>query len=150
MKGMTSLTIAAAMLAACSGKPASNAAATTAPHSPPPSSASVNGRDIFQTGRDIDGHPIIAANPPLRNSCAACHGAKGAGGLHIADHAVSADLRHNALVTTQKPPYNLKLLERAISTGTDNTGEPLNRVMPRWKMSSRDLHDVAAYVLTLK
>jgi hypothetical protein len=57
-------------------------------------------------------------------------------------------LRYKALVTDQKPPYTLALLERAISTGIDNTGEPLNPVMPHWKLSRRDLHDVAYYVLT--
>ena len=109
-----------------------------------------NGRDIFQTGRDSSGHPIIATRRPLRSSCAACHQPNGAGGIHVADHAISADLRHKALVTNQKPPYTMQLLERAISSGIDNTGQPLNTVMPRWKMSSRDLHDVAEYVLTLK
>ncbi len=93
---------------------------------------------------------MTAAHPPLRPSCAACHGANGAGGLHITGNAVSADLRRKALVTDQKPPYTIALLERAVSTGIDNTGQPLNPVMPRWKMSKRDLHDVAQYVLTLK
>jgi len=40
------------------------------------------------------------------------------------------------------------LLERAISTGIDNTGAPLNPVMPRWQLSKQDLHAVAYYVLT--
>ncbi|BDE08205.1 hypothetical protein WPS_34810 [Vulcanimicrobium alpinum] len=61
---------------------------------------------------------------------------------------MSADLRHHALVTEQKPPYTVALLERAIAHGVDNTGHPLNRVMPRWRMSERDLHDVVVYVLT--
>ncbi len=61
---------------------------------------------------------------------------------------VSADLRHKALVAEQKHPYTLALLERAISTGIDDDGEPLNPVMPRWKLSPRDLHDVSLYVLT--
>ena len=140
--------ICAACLAACGGHAAS-ANATAAPAASTYSPLA-NGRDIFRTGRDIDGHPLLAATHPLRASCAACHGQSGAGGLHIADHAVSADLRHKALVTNQKPPYTLALLERAISKGIDNTGQRLNPVMPRWHMPARDLHDVAAYVLTLK
>ena len=47
----------------------------------------------------------------------------------------------NSILSTQLPQ---------ISTGIDNQGEKLNAVMPRWKLSQRDLHDVAAYVLTLK
>jgi mono/diheme cytochrome c family protein len=61
---------------------------------------------------------------------------------------VSADLRHSALVVGQKQPYTLALLERAITTGVDNDGQPLNSVMPHWKLSHRDLHDVATYVFT--
>ncbi len=61
---------------------------------------------------------------------------------------MSADLRHRALVTEQRHPYTEALLERAISTGIDNDGKPLNPVMPRWRLSARDLHDVATYVYT--
>jgi mono/diheme cytochrome c family protein len=107
-----------------------------------------NGQSIFQTGRDSEGSQIIAKPPALYPKCAACHRADGSGGVHLPGGAVSADLRYKALVTEQKPPYTLALLERAISTGVDNTGQPLNRVMPRWRLSKRDLHDVAYYVLT--
>ena len=92
----------------------------------------------------------MAQRPPLRSSCAACHGRSGAGGVHFPDGVVSADLRHKALVVRQKHPYTLPLLERAISMGIDNEGKPLDPVMPHWKMTPRDLHDVATYVLTLK
>jgi mono/diheme cytochrome c family protein len=109
-----------------------------------------NGRAIFLTGKDLDGVQIAAAQPPLRPYCAACHGANGAGGVHLPGGAVSADLRHAALVTRQRHPYTLGLLERAISTGIDNDGKPLDPVMPRWQLTTRDLHDVASYVLTLK
>lgn len=111
-------------------------------------SALTNGRNIFQTGRDVDGVQIVAQPPALRESCAACHGVNGAGGKTIAPGAVSADLRHVALVVKQSHPYTLATLQRAVSTGIDNEGETLNRVMPRWKLSKRDLHDVAQYVLT--
>ncbi len=108
-----------------------------------------NGREIFQTGRDVAGVQIVARPPALYGYCAACHGANGAGGIHFPDGAVSADLRPAAL--EQPPhPYTLALLERAISTGIDNDGKPLDPVMPRWKLSHRDLRDVALYVLSLK
>jgi len=115
------------------------------------SDASVaNGRAIFQTGRDSAGVAITATKPPLYASCQACHHADGSGGVHLPGGAVSADLRNAALVTGQRVPYTQSLLERAISTGVDNTGQTLNPVMPRWRLSTGDLHDVAAYVLTLK
>lgn len=107
-----------------------------------------NGRSIFQTGRDAGGTQIVAQRKPLFSSCAECHRANGAGGRHFSDGAVSADLRHHALVIEQQHPYTLALLERAISTGIDNEGKPLDPVMPRWKLSERDLHEVALFVYT--
>lgn len=107
-----------------------------------------NGRSIYKTGRDSNGEQIHAQPAALYPNCAACHGANGAGGLHLPGGAVSADLRHEALVGSQTHPYTAALVERAISTGIDNNGQVLNRVMPRWKLSKRDLHDVAYYVLT--
>ncbi len=109
-----------------------------------------NGKLIYLTGRDRDGLTIVAAAPPLRPSCGACHGANGAGGVKFPDGAVSADLRHDALVGKQKPPYTLATIERAISHGIDNQGKPLDKVMPRWKLSPRNLRDVAQYVSSLK
>lgn len=105
-----------------------------------------NGKLIFLTGRDDKGRKIVAASPPLRPSCAACHGANGAGGNKFPDGAISADLRHAALVGKQKPPYTIASISRAISQGIDNQGKPLDKVMPRWKLSQRDLHDVSQYV----
>jgi mono/diheme cytochrome c family protein len=109
-----------------------------------------NGRAIFLTGRDLAGKPISAHPAPMRASCAACHRADGSGGVHLPGGAVSADLRHAAMVTHQKHPYTLAMLERTISTGVDNEGKQLHPVMPRWRLSKNDLHDVAAYVMTLK
>ncbi|HVA27528.1 MAG TPA: c-type cytochrome [Candidatus Baltobacteraceae bacterium] len=110
--------------------------------------AIANGRAIFQTGVDANGTQIVASPAALMANCAACHHSDGSGGMHLPGGAVSADLRYKALVTEQIPPYTIALLERAISTGVDNQGHPLDPVMPRWKLSPTDLHDVAEYVLT--
>jgi cytochrome c oxidase subunit 2 len=115
-----------------------------------PSPSLANGKSIFQKGVDLQGKRIAARPAALMPNCAACHRADGRGGMHLPGGAVSADLRYRSLVTKQKPPYTPALLERAISKGIDNEGEPLNKVMPRWQLSPADLRDVAAYVLTLK
>ena len=127
---------------------------TTAPSSAIPQAAKAmtrpssleNGRMIFLSGKDVDGAQITASSHPAFSSCAACHRADGSGGKRLLDGALSADLRHAALVTHQRHPYTLPLLERAISRGVDNEGKALDSVMPRWKLSQRDLHDVAQYV----
>ncbi len=148
--------LAFAALAAAAGcsKPASTTApATVAVPAPCASARAPAVRDgclIFQTGRDVDGKQIVASKHPLFPKCAACHHADGSGGRHLPGGAISADLRHKALVTDQKHPYTLALLKRAISTGIDNEGKPLAPAMPHWKLTQRDLHDVAAYVLSLK
>ncbi len=130
-----------------------NASSSPSPSASPAAAAPplplANGSSIFHTGLDAAGVQIVASTHPLRPSCEACHGADGSGGVHLPGGAVSADLRHAALVTGQKHPYTLALLERAISTGIDNDGMKLDPAMPRWKLSKQDLRDVAKYVLTL-
>jgi len=69
---------------------------TTASSAPP---LTANGRSIFQTGKDLSGVQIVARKPPLFWSCAACHRADGSGVVRLPGDAVSADLRHAALVT---------------------------------------------------
>ena len=135
------LLLALLLGAGCARQPAAQQTA------PVPVDPFADGKVIFQTGRDREGVQIVARSTPLYSRCAACHRADGSGGMHLPGGAVSADLRYKALVTDQRHPYNLRLLERAISTGIDNDGQPLDEVMPRWKLSQRDLHDVAQYVL---
>lgn len=151
MKFTAALLIAGSFIvASCSGGAQKPPAPKPAAHltSSPAAQSLVNGRSIFLTGRDSSGAQITAQHKPMFQSCAACHGPTGSGGRHFTDGAVSADLRHRALVTEQKMPYTVALLQRAISTGIDNEGKPLDPVMPHWKLSKRDLHDVANYVFT--
>jgi len=131
----------------CSAPPPSTSHRSPAP---PPAVSLANGRSIFLTGRDANGTRIVADAMPLRPSCAACHGANGAGGIHLPGGEVSADLRHKALVTDMKPPYTVALVERAVATGIDSAGERLDPIMPHWRLDARDLRDVASYVMTLK
>ncbi|MDP9017009.1 MAG: cytochrome c [Candidatus Eremiobacteraeota bacterium] len=135
-------------LCACATQSGTSTSATAAPVASALAPATSNGQAIFQTGRDASGKQIVALKTPLIKSCAACHRADGAGGVHLSGGAVSADLRHAALTSKQKVPYTVSSLERAISTGVDNLGKPLDPVMPRWKLSKQDLHDVATYVFT--
>ncbi len=120
------------------------------------SKAIANGRSIFFSGTDLDGTRISTAHPfRVYQSCAVCHGPDGGGGVELPDGAVSAKLGPNARMMDQmssmngkNAPWTLALMERAISDGLDQNGEALSPVMPRWKMSERDLHDIALYVLT--
>ncbi|HEX5274866.1 MAG TPA: c-type cytochrome [Candidatus Rubrimentiphilum sp.] len=145
MRKLVTILLSLTVLGACANNSAQTQPAVTAAKN----SAAANGRMIYLTGKDSQGFRINALHPPLRTSCAACHGANGSGGVHLPGGAVSADLRQKALAAV-KPAYTLQSLQRAISTGIDNQGMPLNPVMPRWQMTPRDLHDVAQFVQTLR
>jgi len=121
--------------------------------------AIANGRAIYMTGKDINGVKVSTATPwRSYQSCAVCHSPNGAGNVLLADGATSAHLGPNAHMTdnmgsmsTMKSPmkpWTLALFERAIAAGVDENGEQLSPVMPRWRMSKRDLHDISLYVLT--
>lgn len=115
-----------------------------------------NGRSIYFFSRDVDGVQITTAAPGrVYQSCAVCHGPDGAGGVLLADGSMSAKLGSQAHMLDQMAPMNgamkpwtVALFERAISTGVDQNGERLSPVMPRWKMSARDLHDISVYIST--
>ena len=142
---LTALMAVTAFAFVACGSSAERAAMPTPSTGPP--AISDNGSRIFLTGRDAHGVQITAQKLPRYPSCAACHNGNGSGGVRFPG-VVSADLRHDSLTKKIKPPYTLALLERAIATGLDSSGKPLDPVMPHWKLSKTDLHDVAVYVWT--
>lgn len=77
--------------------------------------------------------------------CAACHGTNLKGGLKIGS-ATSADIRWSTLKTA----YTVPLLRRAILTGFDEKGQPLDSAMPRWqgKLSGKQVDQLIAYLKT--
>lgn len=147
--------------ASAGAMPMSAATASTLPlpASVKTDAAIANGRSIFLTGNDLNGTRITTSTPGrYYQSCAVCHGPDGAGGMLLADGAISAKLGSNAHMLDQmgsmgamkRPmkPWTIKLFERSISMGVDENGDALSPVMPRWKMSDRDLHDIASYVFS--
>ncbi len=127
--------------------------------------ALANGRSIYYSGKDLRGVRIRSSDPQrVYQSCAVCHQPTGAGGVRLADGAISAALGPQAHMrdsmgtetssntmpgmSAAQPSWTLDEYERAISQGVDTMGMTLSPVMPRWKMSKRDLHDIALYVLT--
>jgi ABC-type branched-subunit amino acid transport system substrate-binding protein len=88
--------------------------------------------------------------------CASCHGRDGKGrpegGVTPTDitwisltkpyGVTHASGRHH-------PPYDEKLLKRAVAMGFDPAGNELNAAMPRYRMSAQDMADLTAYLRTL-
>lgn len=47
------------------------------------------------------------------------------------------------------PPYDEKLVKRAITEGLNLAGEPLDYVMPRWQMNERELDAIIEFLKKL-
>jgi len=50
----------------------------------------------------------------------------------------------------EHPPYTEETLKTAITRGINPAGEPLGELMPRWRMSERDLDDLVEFIKTLR
>lgn len=128
------------------------------------------GLRIYREGKDGAGQPlkaVAAAQTLLSGSavaCAACHRRSGYGTsegqfnirpitgpalfqeqtLPVRSPRIKAQLG-----TRLRPPYTETLLARAIRTGIDSSGKPLDPVMPRYPMNDDDVKSVSAYLATL-
>lgn len=119
-----------------------------------------DGEIVFRTGTDADGRPIPYTNGlPMLTSCAACHGDRGQGGrVQVMMRAVEVpgiswpeltEANHEAGAAGHEP-YTEATLRRAITTGVDPDGEPLDPLMPRWQLSDQVWEALLAYLRTLK
>ena len=115
------------------------------------------GERIFLTGVGSDGQAIShTASRVARSSlmmggggCASCHGADGRGGTlrTMSGAAIQApDVTYDALV---KSGFTEATIRRAILSGLDESGKPLDAAMPRWQMSPADLGATIAYLKAL-
>lgn len=115
------------------------------------------GRDIFFSGQSAAGPPIeaVAGNqrepvPARLLPCSGCHGEAGRGrpegGAQPADITPQVLRSEAAVGARTRPPYTRPLLERAIRRGIDSAGTPLDRLMPRYRMSRQQASDLMAYL----
>lgn len=121
------------------------------------------GRRIFQEGASPSGSPIVAVMgeggvevPAASLPCAGCHGRDGKGrpegGVRPSDVTWAALSKPYGVTHPdgrKHPPYNARLLKRAVSLGLDPAGNPLAAAMPRYRMSLADMEDLAAYLQQL-
>jgi len=127
---------------------------------------SSNGERIYYVAVDETGSPIpFTDGPPWLAthgaSCVDCHGPDGRGGLAIIPGGgVSPDIRYAVLTGNRAPArqgatvrgrlhYADATIKRSITEGLDADGRPLDPVMPRFKMSDRDLNDLIDYLKQL-
>jgi len=143
--------------------PVLTAAAAPSPSPPPDRQRLERGRRIYQEGVSPAGSPIVAVMseggvevPASAVPCAGCHGRDGKGrpegGVAPSDLTWTALTRPYGVTHPggrKHPPYDVKLLKRAISLGVDPAGHPLHVAMPRFRMSLQDMEDLVAYLQQL-
>ena len=125
-----------------------------------PGTPQQRGADIFFNGSSGE-TPIVATladgGTPVDASvlpCASCHGedgrgGRGEGGVRPADISAATLERAAQLPTRQRTAYTPALLKRAITLGYDASGNPLDRIMPRFVLTQRQADALLAYLGTL-
>lgn len=126
-----------------------------------------NGERIYYLGIDSDGQRIRFRRGPhwLRmrgGSCVNCHGPEGKGGLPVmmGTH-IPGDIRYSALISgkhhgeagdeqkSEEQAYTDEGIKKAIREGIEPSGESLDRTMPRWDISDKDMNDLLEYLKKL-
>jgi ABC-type branched-subunit amino acid transport system substrate-binding protein len=126
------------------------------------SAAAERGRVLYRTGESATGGEVIAVLgdgavqiPAASFPCATCHGEDGRG--RAEGGALPSDLTWPALTRPyevktgdrRRGPYDEAKLTRAIALGVDPSGNRLDSVMPRYRMSKQDADDLVAYLRRL-
>ncbi|HLZ10029.1 MAG TPA: cytochrome c [Chloroflexota bacterium] len=96
----------------------------------------------------------MAAGDPVQgkalyqSNCASCHGPNGAGGIKIGS-ATSPSLQWASLGATYN--QNTALIHHSIQASVDETGQPLDPVMPKFQttLSDTQIDNIIAYLQTL-
>ena len=132
-------------------------------HNPPDAE---NGEQIYFTSTSQSGERIRYTGGPVLGgmmmgsylTCASCHGPTGRGGRHTMHMTVmdAPDIRYVELAEemeehgSEEGEYDLETFRKAVMDGEHPDGDSLDRDMPRWKMSDKDLADLFAFLQSLE
>jgi ABC-type branched-subunit amino acid transport system substrate-binding protein len=119
------------------------------------------GRQIFVEGTSPSGREITAVMgeegievPASTVPCAGCHGRDGRG--RPEGGVAPSDLTWDTLTRgvthpggRSRPPYDERLLKRAVTMRLDPAGNTLHVAMPRFRLSLQDMADLTAYIKRL-
>ena len=121
------------------------------------------GKSIYLTGTTPSGQSIKARLagsstdvPATVLTCGNCHGRDGIGkpegGITpptITWNELTKDYGRSHPSGRQRPAYDNRSVGRAITTGLDPSGRPLDSAMPRYALTREDLDDLVAYLREL-
>ncbi|HMB53987.1 MAG TPA: ABC transporter substrate-binding protein [Thermoanaerobaculia bacterium] len=121
------------------------------------------GKQIYVRGESASGSEVVALMgeaaievPASALPCAGCHGRDGRGrpegGVDPSDLTWEALTRPYDVETTTgrtRGPYDTPKLKRAITLGIDASGNEIDAVMPRYRLTQEDATDLIAYIQKL-
>ena len=112
------------------------------------------GRSIPRTGGISGG--MMGGRMMAGAGCAACHGPSGQGRttpLFSAPNISYANLTDPRGMLepdgSRGPTYTDAEIARAVTTGIDAEGKPLDQTMPHWQLTQQEVTDLLAYLKTL-
>ena len=87
----------------------------------------------------------------MRLACVMCHGPGGHGGstMMMGAWVQAPDITWPTLTSGDRP-FTEDTVRRAITSGIDETGQPLAPQMPHWSMAPADLDDLVGFLKTLR
>lgn len=159
LAGLRALAAAALAAAAAPGVPAPAEAPPRAPLTP----QERDGKQVFLHGTSPSGGNVTARVgdevllPGSAVPCASCHGEDGRG--RPEGGATPTPVRWSDLTKAyghahpdgrRHGPFDEASVARAITSGVDPAGNPLDRAMPRYGISRRDLESLVAYLKVLE
>ena len=125
---------------------------------------------LYREGLGASGEPLSALGPAQTRlsgkeaACVTCHRRSGYGtseGRYSIRPIIGPALLQEQTVpaysprikarlgSSQRPPYTEALLARALRSGLDAAGKPLDPVMPRYNLSDAELKALSTYLFTL-
>jgi cytochrome c oxidase subunit 2 len=117
------------------------------------------GQRIFDTGVGHGGPIARSGGYGMMGSggCVDCHGSDGRGGtIGMMNRFSVPDITYSNLTSEHlddqgetEEAWTQAQIEDAIRTGTEPSGETLDRFMPRWDMDDTDMADLIAYLKEL-
>ncbi|HTL07799.1 MAG TPA: hypothetical protein VL307_06065 [Chitinophagaceae bacterium] len=105
-----------------------------------------NGEQIYKTGRNLQGEPLLdrsASRITIIHSCKGCHGSKG-----TRMGSVSIRFKDLVVANANRAPYNDSLFFRFLDEDLTSSGAKAN-IGVIWKMSDKDKRDLLQYLKTL-